>query len=190
MLNEKGQRELAYVVEIDKILPIEGADRVELAIVGGWQIMVKKGQFNAGDLAIYFEIDSKLPEKEPFLFLSDKHFKIKTQKYFKGTVISQGLLMHPNDFGWQVQVDNSILNPAAGDHGRYDKGTFLTEELGVTYYDPEDNVRKSPSGDKYKKMAVGHLKLFQMNSCLNIIHSSRRKKGSHGFIGLCTNRGI
>ena len=74
MLNEKGQRELAYVVEIDKILPIEGADRVELAIVGGWQIMVKKGQFNAGDLAIYFEIDSKLPEKEPFLFLSDKHF--------------------------------------------------------------------------------------------------------------------
>ena len=123
--------------------------------------MVKKGQFNAGDLAIYFEIDSKLPEKEPFLFLSDKHFKIKTQKYFKGTVISQGLLMHPNDFGWQVQVDNSILNPAAGDHGRYDKGTFLTEELGVTYYDPEDNVRKSPSGDKYKKMAGRHPKLFQ-----------------------------
>ena len=161
MLNEKGQRELAYVVEIDKILPIEGADRVELAIVGGWQIMVKKGQFNAGDLAIYFEIDSKLPEKEPFLFLSDKHFKIKTQKYFKGTVISQGLLMHPNDFGWQVQVDNSILNPAAGDHGRYDKGAFLTEELGVTYYDPEDNVRKSPSGDKYKKMAGRHPKLFQ-----------------------------
>ena len=161
MLNEKGQRELAYVVEIDKILPIEGADRVELAIVGGWQIMVKKGQFNAGDLAIYFEIDSKLPEKEPFLFLSDKHFKIKTQKYFKGTVISQGLLMHPNDFGWQVQVDYSILNPAAGDHGRYDKGTFLTEELGVTYYDPEDNVRKSPSGDKYKKMAGRHPKLFQ-----------------------------
>ena len=123
--------------------------------------MVKKGQFNAGDLAIYFEIDSKLPEKEPFLFLSDKHFKIKTQKYFKGSVISQGLLMHPNDFGWQVQVDNSILNPAAGDHGRYDKGAFLTEELGVTYYDPEDNVRKSPSGDKYKKMAGRHPKLFQ-----------------------------
>ena len=161
MLNEKGQRELAYVVEIDKILPIEGADRVELAIVGGWQIMVKKGQFNAGDLAIYFEIDSKLPEKEPFLFLSDKHFKIKTQKYFKGTVISQGLLMHPSDFDWQVQVDNSILNPAAGDHGRYDKGAFLTEELSVTYYDPEDNVRKSPSGDKYKKMAGRHPKLFQ-----------------------------
>ena len=97
MLNEKGQRELAYVVEIDKILPIEGADRVELAIVGGWQIMVKKGQFNAGDLAIYFEIDSKLPEKEPSLLLSDKHFKIKTQKNFKGTDNSKGIIMHPKD---------------------------------------------------------------------------------------------
>ena len=69
--------------------------------------------------------------------------------------------MHPNDFGWYVQVDNSILNPRAGDHGRYDKGTFLTEELGVTYYDPEDNARKSPSGDKYKKMAGRHPKLFR-----------------------------
>lgn len=99
MLNEKGQRELAYIVKIDGILPIEGADRVQIAQVGGWRIMVKKGQFIEGDLAIYFEIDSKVLEKEPFLFLKDKHFKIKTQKYFKGTVISQGLLMSPEDFG-------------------------------------------------------------------------------------------
>ena len=35
MLNEKGQRELAYIVEIDGIQPIEGADRVEVALVGG-----------------------------------------------------------------------------------------------------------------------------------------------------------
>ena len=183
MLNEKGQRELAYVVEIDKMLPIEGADRVELAFVSGWQIMVKKGQFKVGDLAIYFEIDSKLPEEEPFLFLSDKHFKIKTQKYFKGTVISQGLLMHPNDFGWYVQVDNSILNPRAGDHGRYDKGTFLTEELGVTYYDPEDNARKSPSGDKYKKMAGRHPKLFR-NSIIKWVYKHNwGKKLLYVFFG-------
>ena len=63
MLNEKGQRELAYIVEIDGIQPIEGADRVEVALVGGWRIMVKKNQFKPGDLAVYFEIDSKVPEK-------------------------------------------------------------------------------------------------------------------------------
>ncbi|MDE6219198.1 MAG: 2'-5' RNA ligase, partial [Lachnospiraceae bacterium] len=90
MLNKKGQRELAYVVRIDGICAIDGADRVEVAQVGGWRIMVHKGQFVPGDLAIYFEIDSKVPEREPFLFLEPKHYKIKTQKYFKGTVISQG----------------------------------------------------------------------------------------------------
>ena len=43
MLNKEGQRELAYIVIVDNIIPIEGADRVEQAIVGGWHIMVKKG---------------------------------------------------------------------------------------------------------------------------------------------------
>ena len=66
MLNKNGIRELAYVVIIDNITPIEGYDRVELAHVGGWTIVVGKGEFKCGDPAIYFEIDSKLPEVEPF----------------------------------------------------------------------------------------------------------------------------
>ena len=85
MLNKNQERELAYVVRIDEIIPIEGADRVEVAKVGGWRVMVRKGQFKAGDPAIYFEIDSKVPETEVFEFLAQKHYKVKTQKYFKGT---------------------------------------------------------------------------------------------------------
>lgn len=146
MLNKKGQRELAYVVKIDGIYPIEGADRVEVAQVGGWRIMVHKGQFAAGDLAVYFEIDSRVPAKEPFLFLEPKHYKIKTQKYFKGTVISQGLLMSAEDFGWEKEA--------------LKLGEFLTEKLGITYAVEEDNERKSVSADPYKKMAGRHPKLF------------------------------
>ena len=56
MLNEKKERELAYVVKVDEIRPIEGADRVEVAIVNGWHIMVRKDQFKPGDLAVYFEL--------------------------------------------------------------------------------------------------------------------------------------
>ena len=148
MLNKKGQRELVYVVKIDGISPIEGADRVEVAQVGGWRIMVRKGQFAPGDLAVYFEIDSKVPEKEPFLFLEPKHYKIKTQKYFKGTVISQGLLMSAKDFGWEAES--------------LKLGDFLTEKLGVTYAVEEDNIRKSASADQYKKMAQRHPQFFQM----------------------------
>ncbi len=56
MLNEKGQRELAYVVRIDGIFHIEGAERVEVAQVGGWRIMVKKGQFRVEDLALWRQL--------------------------------------------------------------------------------------------------------------------------------------
>ena len=55
MLNGKGQRELCYLVTIDEIKPIEGKDRVECAVVGGWTIMVRKNQFKPGDIGIYFE---------------------------------------------------------------------------------------------------------------------------------------
>lgn len=147
MLNKNGVRELAYVVKIDSVKPIEGADRVEEAIVNGWHIMVRKGQFQRGDLAVYFEIDSKVPAKEPFMFLEAKHFKIKTQKYFKGAVISQGLLMAFEDFGW--------------DKDAHQLGDFVTKELGVTYSVEEDNVRKASSADKYKKMAQRHPQLFK-----------------------------
>ena len=157
MLNDKMERELAYVVKIDAIQPIEGADKVELAIVGGWRVMVRKDQFKPGDLAIYFEIDSKVPAKPEFEFLAAKHYKVKTQKYFKGTVISQGLLMGAEDFGWETikSEDGSILSING-----YHEGDFLTKRLGVTYAEAEDNKRKANSVDKYKKMAQRHGKLF------------------------------
>ena len=107
MLNKDGQRELAYIVAIDEIRPIPNYDRVEHARVGGWWVIVKKDQFQVGDLAIYIEVDSKVPEKEPFMFLEKKHFKVKTQKMCK--VISQGLLMHPYDFGWCSNYENGEL---------------------------------------------------------------------------------
>lgn len=53
--------------------------------------MVQKGQFKKGDPAFYFEIDSKVPAREPFIFLEKNDFKIKTQRYFKSKFISQGV---------------------------------------------------------------------------------------------------
>ena len=168
MLNKDGARELAYVVMIDNIEPIPGYDRVEWATVGGWKVIVQKGQFNIGDPAIYFEIDSKVPsDKECFAFLEKRHYKVKTLKMCK--VISQGLLMHAEDFGWSIGYDT---NDSSGDvpyikdnKGEYHyaggESRFLTKELGVTYADAEDNQRKAPSVDKYKKMAQRHPTIFR-----------------------------
>jgi RNA ligase (TIGR02306 family) len=61
-------RKLASVRKIDEIRPIEGADAIEAAVVGGWVVVAKKSEFTAGDLAVYLEIDSFVPtELAPFL---------------------------------------------------------------------------------------------------------------------------
>ena len=184
MINPKTkQRELAYVVKIDNIIPIDGADRVEQAVVGGWHIMVRKNQFKVGDYAIYFEIDSKVPEKEPYMFLADKHFKIKTQKYFKGTVISQGLLMSfddfKDDFGgapmWLLTVITLINSRKLIGEEPLKDPIFLTKELGVTYAVEEDNKRKA-NINKYDKMYQRHLKLFKKYKILREIFQYRLGK--------------
>ena len=160
MLNPKTkQRELCYVVNIDRIEPIIGSDNCEAAVIGGWKVMTRKGTFQAGDKAIYFEIDSKVPETETFAFLAPKHYKVKTQKYTfggKGLMISQGLLMSFEDFGWELN--------------KYNIGDFLTEELGVKYSVVEDNKRKA-SIDKYKRMAQRHYKLFRNNKIVKWLYT-------------------
>ena len=161
MLNKDNQRELAYIVAIDEIKPIPNYDRVEHARVGGWWVIVKKDQFKVGEPAIYIEVDSKIPEKEPFLFLEAKKYRVKTQKMCK--VISQGLLMHPSDFGWfSMQNETDLEWDMHDEKGKVlEVGDFVTEKLGITYYEPEDNKRKANSVDKYKKMAQRRPDIFK-----------------------------
>ena len=161
MLNPNtNQRELAYIVTIDELRPIPNYDRVEHARVGGWWVIVKKDQFKVGDPAIYIEVDSRAPEEEPFVFLAKRNFKVKSIKMCG--VISQGLLMAPEDFGWSVkhnEQDNMfyIINGK----NTYKLGEFLTETLKITYASDEDNKRKANSEDKYKKMAQRRPNLFK-----------------------------
>ena len=159
MLNLNGQRELCYIVKIDAIEPIIGSDNCEAAIVGGWRVMTRKGTFQAGDKAVYFEIDSKVPETEVFSFLASKHYKIKTQKYTfggKGLMISQGLLMSFEDFGWDIN--------------KYEIGDFLTAELGVKYSVADDNKRKS-NINKYLRMKQRNAKIFEKYHFLNKLYA-------------------
>ena len=143
------QRSLAHIEQIAKLDAIPGYDRVELATILGWKVVVRKDEFKVGSWCCYFEIDSKLPEKEWTEFLRPKHFKVKTQKMCK--VISQGLAL-PIDCIPELQ--NKTL----------EVGTDVTELLGVTYSVQEDNIRKSKNGDpnaKYNSMAARHKELFK-----------------------------
>lgn len=166
MLDNTGTRQLCYITRIDIIEPIIGSDNCEAAVVGGWKIMVRKGTFQPGNLAIYFEIDSHVDTTKPeFAFLAPKHGNVKTQKYTFGGknpgFYSQGLLMSAKDFGgFEYQDGDGQFYLHFGkdsffkENVDYKKGDFLTEKLGVTYAIAEDNKRKAKSNPDAKINAV------------------------------------
>ena len=125
-------RQLATIRTISKLLPIEGRDRIMLAIVDGWSLIVKKEEFNVGDKCVYVEIDSVLPEREEFEFLRPKKFRIKTMKL--SNVISQGICF-----------PLSILPPKDGE---YELGEDVTEILGITQYEPTMDKEPEPREPK------------------------------------------
>ena len=168
MLDQNGVRQLSYVARITQVRPIEGADNIELVqINGGWWCIAKIGEFVTGDLCIYFEIDSKLPEKDWSEFLAAKHYKVKTMKLGKFKVVSQGLALPVSAFGWEYSDDQfaggqGIIDTHSTKEERYlTEGDFLTKRLNVTYSVVEDNERKSNKIDIYKKMAQRNPEIFK-----------------------------
>lgn len=123
-------RQLASVQRITSIRPIEGADAIECARVLGWDVVVKKGEFAVGDLAVYMEIDSVPPDEEQYRFLwkfadqRPNNFRIKTVK-LRGQ-ISQGILFKTDVLGDRYRWGDEVLPP----------GFDVTDMLGVTKYEP------------------------------------------------------
>jgi len=94
-------RKMATIRVIDALNPIEGADAIECATIGGWKVVVKKGEFKTGDRAVYCEIDSWIPTeiaaflskgKEPREFEGIRGERLRTVK-LRGQ-LSQGLLLN------------------------------------------------------------------------------------------------
>lgn len=121
-------RELASIQTISSIEPIHGADTIVKATVLGWSVVVKKDEFKIGDLCIYIEIDSIVPEKAEFEFLRQRKFRVRTIK-LKNTV-SQGLCL-PLSY-----LPKSKL--------KIKEGLDVTTLMGLIKFDPE--------GDKEAKL--------------------------------------
>ena len=127
-------RKLATIRKIDDLRPIEGADAIECAIVGGWKVVAQKGLYNVGDLAVYFEIDSWIPHelapflskgKEPREFEGIKGERLKTIK-LRGQ-LSQGLLMPLDEV---VSLSDNWVD-----------GDDVTETLGIKKWEKPINAQ-------------------------------------------------
>lgn len=136
-------RKLAHIEKIEWKRPIEGADRIELVGVLGWQCISKKDEFQVGDLCVYIEIDSIVDSDNPnFAFLEKRNYKIKTLK-MKG-VISQGvvfpLTILPNGKCYMI-------------------GDDVTSTLKITQI--EDEIPKSRTVNPPRPIKLRHKKLFK-----------------------------
>jgi RNA ligase (TIGR02306 family) len=122
-------RKLSTIRKVDEMLPIEGADAIELAVFGGWQVVVRKAQeIRPGMLVVYCEIDSIFPDKPQYEFLRQDKFRLRTKK-FRGA-LSQGIVF---------KIDEVLPT------GKYDAGDEVTEILGITLYEPP--IPASIAGD-------------------------------------------
>lgn len=131
-------RALARIVSIDTITPIPNADAIETATVGGWTVVVKKGEYTPGDYAIYLEIDSWVPhELAPFLskgkdpreYNNVKGERLRTIK-LRGQ-LSQGLLL-PLDPSWIIRNLGAPPNAKFSDY----KNRDVTNLLNIQKWEP------------------------------------------------------
>lgn len=121
------ERKLASIQRIGAVEPIEGADRIEMVTIfidglAGWHCVAKKGDFKTGDLCVYFEIDSSLPNKPAFSFLTERDRRRLKTRRFKGA-ISQGLALPLSIMGGYEPSE----------------GTDVTEALEITNWEPPQN---------------------------------------------------
>ena len=127
-------RKMATIRQIDALNPIEGADAIECATIGGWKVVVKKGEFSVGDRAVYCEIDSWIPTelapflskgKEPREFEGIRGERLRTVK-LRGQ-LSQGLLLN--------------LDIAIPQTNSFVEGDDVSETLGIVKWERPMNAQ-------------------------------------------------
>jgi len=132
-------RQLATIRKIDEIRSIPDADAIECAVVGGWTVVVRKGEFAIGDWAVYCEIDSWIPTnvapflskgREPREFEGVKGERLRTIK-LRGQ-ISQGLLLKVEwDEDLAMAGGGSVITDKDGCLRQVELTEDVNEALGI-----------------------------------------------------------
>ncbi len=124
MSQKEETRKLATIEVIKDLQTIEGADKIEVATIKGWKVVVQKGEFVIGGLCVYCEIDSVMPPKPEFAFLEKVKYRIKTIR-LRGQ-ISQGICFSmnvlPKEHVQGMRIEELL-------------GFNVTEILGITKYE-------------------------------------------------------
>lgn len=131
-------RKLASIQTIAALAPIPGADKIEQAKVLGWYLVVPKGAFKIGDSVVYCEVDSLLPETEPFEFLRKGCFRPAYVGGDDGTKVLQRAGFRIRTAVMRGQVSQGICFPLSilPEGTPTDVGTDVTDVLNIIKHDP------------------------------------------------------
>jgi len=184
-------RKLASIATIEKLEPIEGADKIEAAMMKGkgWRVVVGKGEFKPGDKIVYFEIDSALPADDPrYEFLKErclKKFCTKSGAVLKEVirirtiklrgVISQGLIMPLEKFEEitsRISNDGQSIGLSAVDEETGEQlpgvviepliGADVTKLLKVEHYDELAEALRPQTGASISGDAISSFPSVQI----------------------------
>jgi RNA ligase (TIGR02306 family) len=174
-------RKLVTIRKITAIHPIENADAIEAAMVDGWQVVIKKGEFSVGDFCIFFEIDSFLPASdERFSFLARNGTKtdengverIRLRSVKLRQTLSQGLALPIKLFCkdiWSISEypcvirggfdDDAIMSSISNILVELEDSRFGIEQyLDVTKYERPDERNGGTGAGKAK--TAGNFPIF------------------------------
>lgn len=137
-------RELAVIARIEKVEPIANKDRIELATVQNYPVIVQKGKHKVGDLVVYVFYDAVLPQKPEFEFLrarcwSNLYQGFRIKNMAMGGVYSSGII-----FPLSILPDGFNVR----------EGKNVEKELGVVKYDPEVYREMNQATAKKKHSAL------------------------------------
>jgi len=138
------ERKLASIQKITKLSPIKDADRIEVADILGWKVVVQKGLHKVGDLVVFFEVDSLIPEGLPeFEFLrksgyvkesqNGSGFRLKTIKLKKQ--VSAGMIIPIRELTHYLLSDGDPYDYRPVDVVLLEEGMDVTQSLGVQKYE-------------------------------------------------------
>lgn len=165
---------LAKIVRIDNLKPIEGADRIQIAVVDFQDVIVSK-ETMVGDIMVYFPIECQI-NKEFLSFTNtfrnpelnqdkeakgffEENARVRAMKMMKGKVRSMGYLVPSlTVYEWSGDV-NVIQNKNVGQEFDTINNKLLLKKYVVKTR--ENNNSKQPKKPKVSRIIDGQVHLHQ-----------------------------
>jgi len=186
----ENQNSVCYVARIGEVKPIEGADNIELAVIGGWNCIVKKGEYTHRDLVVVATTDAVIPQE-----LSDamnvtnylrKGQRVRTVK-LRG-VYSECLI-----------IPISMAAKATGyANTKWDEGEDMMDVLKIYKYEPPAVQVQLASGRKMKYHQNPNFGIYyKFPNIKNVqgmftetdeVEITRKIHGTNARFGICKKR--